>query len=216
MVQLPASASNKGTASLHIKVNMGAGGNVLPLHVFQHLYPNQISPAGLPTGLDHVSTRLTTYNRSHIPLHGALHGPIIWWPGSPGGQPYKVNLYWYFTDNSGPAILGLPTCKRLVVVKMNCAITVIKPDTKPPNPAPASTATTVKPATSYTAAKSIKSPDDLIKEIPDQFTGLVDFLVNTQSDSVMMFIPSYMTPGNAPSPYVQRSRSTLTKWNAWE
>ena len=68
MVQLPVSASSKGTASLQIKVNTGAGGNMLPLHVFQHLYPNGIKTAGLPTGLDHVSTRLTAYNGSHIPL----------------------------------------------------------------------------------------------------------------------------------------------------
>ena len=66
-VQLPASASRKGAASLHIKVDSGAGGNVLPLHVFRCLYPNQISPAGLPTGLDHISTQLTAYNGTHIP-----------------------------------------------------------------------------------------------------------------------------------------------------
>ena len=84
MVQLPASISSKGMASLHVKVNTGAGGNVLPLHVFQCLYPNWISPAGLPIGLDHVSTKLTAYNRSHIPLYGALCGPITWHPGGPG------------------------------------------------------------------------------------------------------------------------------------
>ena len=33
-IQLPASASRKGTASLHVKVDTGAGGNVLPLCVF--------------------------------------------------------------------------------------------------------------------------------------------------------------------------------------
>ena len=49
-VQLPASASRKGKASLCIKVDTRAGGNVLPLHVFRCLYLNQISPAGLPTG----------------------------------------------------------------------------------------------------------------------------------------------------------------------
>ena len=75
MVQLPASASSKGTASLHVKVDTGPGGNVLPLHAFKCLYPSWISPAQL--GLAHVSTRLTAYNRSHIPLYGALHGPII-------------------------------------------------------------------------------------------------------------------------------------------
>ena len=92
-VQLPASISSKAVASLCIKANTGAGGNVLPLHVFQHLYPNWISPAGLPTGLDHVSTKLTAYNGSHIPLYGALCGPITWWPSDPGAQLCKVNSY---------------------------------------------------------------------------------------------------------------------------
>ena len=55
-LQLPASASRRGTASLCIKVDIRAGGNVLPLCVFQCLYPDQINPVGLPTGLDHVST----------------------------------------------------------------------------------------------------------------------------------------------------------------
>ena len=121
-VQLPASASSKGTASLCIKVDTGAGGNVLLLHVFQHLYPNQISPAGLPTGLDHTSTRLTTCNGSHICLYGALCGPITWQPGHTGAQPHWVNSYWYVADSPSPAILGLPSCKRLAVVKMNYAI----------------------------------------------------------------------------------------------
>ena len=151
-VQLPSSASSKGTASLCTKVNTGAGGNVLPLCVFQCLYPNWISPDGLPPGLDHVSTRLTAYNESHIPLYGALCGPIIWQPGSPGAQPCKINSYWYIADTPGPAILGLSSCKRLAVVKMNCAVTVIQPDTKPPSPVPAPTATMVKPATTYAAA----------------------------------------------------------------
>ena len=92
MVQLPASASSKGTASLCIKVDTEARGNALPLCVFQCLYPNQISPDGLPTGLDHVSTRLTAYNRSHIHLYGTLRGPIIWWLGSPGAQPHMGKL----------------------------------------------------------------------------------------------------------------------------
>ena len=164
--QLPASPSSKETASLCIKVDTEAGGNVLPLSIFKCLYPNWISQAGLPTGLDHVSTRLTAYNRSHIPLYGTLHGPITWCPGCPGAGPHKVNPYWYVADTPSPAILGLPSCKRLVVVKMNCAITIAKPDTKPPSPAPAPTAT---------AAKPIRSTDDLMKEFPDWFTGFGRF-----------------------------------------
>ena len=175
MVQLPASTSSKATASLHVKVNTGAGGNVLLLCVFQHFYPNQISPDDLPTGLDLVSTRLTAYNGSHIPLYGALHGPIIWWPGGPDTQPCKVNSYWYVTDTPSHAILGLQSCKRLVVVKINCAIKVIQPKTKPPSPAPAPTVTAVKPTAAPAAAKPIKSMDDLIKQFPDWFTRIGRF-----------------------------------------
>ena len=75
----------------------------------------------------------------------------------------------------GPAILGLPSCKRLVVVKMNCAITVIQPNTKPPSSAPAPTATVVNPTAAPAAAKPIKSTDDLIKEFPDWLTGIGRF-----------------------------------------
>ena len=52
----------------------------------------------------------------------------------------------------------------------------MQPGTKPPSPAPASTtATKVKPATVPTAAKSIRSTEDLIKEFPDQFMGIGRF-----------------------------------------
>ena len=111
MVKLPASISSKGTASLHVKLNTRAGGNMLPLCVFWHLHPDQISSAGMPAGLDHISTRLTTYTGSHIPLYGALCGPIIWQPGGPGVWPCKINSYWYVADTPGPAILGLPSLR---------------------------------------------------------------------------------------------------------
>ena len=80
MVKLAASISSKGTALLHVKVDTRAGGNVLPLCVFQHLHLDRISPAGL----DHISNRLTAYNGSHKPLYGALCGPIVWQPGGTG------------------------------------------------------------------------------------------------------------------------------------
>ena len=172
-IQLPASATRKGTASLHVKVDTGAGGNVLPLCVFRCLYPDQISPAGLPTGLDHISTRLTAYNGSHIPLYVALCGPITWQPDHPGSRSHSVKSYWYVTDTPGPAILGLPSSEKLAVVKMNCAIRVRQPRT---HPAPVSTtAATTKPATVPEAAKSIRSTDDLINEFPDWFKGIGRF-----------------------------------------
>ena len=170
---IQASTSRRGTASLCVKVNTRAGGNMLPFHVFQCLYPDQMSPAGQPTGLDHISTRLTAYNGSHIPLYGALLGPITWQPDHPGSWPHRVNSYCYVADTPGPAILGLPSSEKLAVVKMNCAITVRQPNT---HPAPVSTTVaTTKPTTVPEAAKSIRSTDDLIKEFPDQFKGIGRF-----------------------------------------
>ena len=49
---------------------------------------------------------------------------------------------------------------------MNCAITVAQPDTKTPSPTSATMATADKP---------IRSTDDLMKEFPDQFTGIGRF-----------------------------------------
>ena len=48
VIRLPASASSKGTASVHVKIDTGSGGNILPLHLFQQLHPKQTSPDGLP------------------------------------------------------------------------------------------------------------------------------------------------------------------------
>ena len=49
---------------------------------------------------------------------------------------------------------------------MYCAVNVAQPDSKPPSPAPAPIATADKP---------IKSTHDLIKQFPDQFTGIGRF-----------------------------------------
>ena len=82
-VCLLASASSKRMASFQVKVDTGASGNVLPLHLFRHLYPDGIDKTGHPNGLNVSNTRLTAYNGTLIPLFGSLHGPIIWQPGYP-------------------------------------------------------------------------------------------------------------------------------------
>ena len=89
---LPASASNKGMASLQVKVNTGVSGNVLLLCLFKDLYPDGIDKAGHPTGFNVGNTRLTDYNCPWIPLFVSLHGLITWQPGSPGAQPSQINL----------------------------------------------------------------------------------------------------------------------------
>ena len=63
-------------ASLQVKVDTGASGNVLLLYLFRHLYPDHIDKTGHQTGLNVSNTRLTAYNGTQIPLFGSLHGPI--------------------------------------------------------------------------------------------------------------------------------------------
>ena len=58
-VCLPTSASSKGMASLQVKVDTGASGNILPLHLLRYLYPGYIDKTGNPTGLNVSNTRLT-------------------------------------------------------------------------------------------------------------------------------------------------------------
>ena len=54
VIKLPASTSSKGTTSVHVKIDTGSGGNILPLCLFQQLHPKQTSLDGLPIGLDPV------------------------------------------------------------------------------------------------------------------------------------------------------------------
>ena len=56
VIKLPASASSKGTTSVHVKTDIGSGSNILPLHLFQQLHLKQPSPDGLPIGLDPIQT----------------------------------------------------------------------------------------------------------------------------------------------------------------
>ena len=166
-VHLPASASNKGMTSLQVKVDNGASRNVLPLHLFRHLNLNSIDKTGHTTGLNVSNSRLTAYNGSRKPLFGSLHGPIIWQAGSLSGHPHQINSCWYVADTTGPAILGLPSCETLEVVKMNCAVKVIQDTSHLHSTTPAPT-TPMK-------TTPIKYAEDLIRRFPDTFQGIGQF-----------------------------------------
>ena len=175
-IKLPASVSSKGTASVHVKIDTRSGGNILPLHLFQQLHPKQTSPDGLPIHLDPIQTKLTAYNGSLIPLYGILCGPILWQPNTPGPQPRMIHSYCYIADMPGPALLGLPACKKLAVVQVNCAIKTAQPNRSPTGTTPTQAARAAKPPTTRTSkSKCIKSTDDLMREFPDRLTGIGKF-----------------------------------------
>ena len=176
-IKLPASASSKGTTSVHVKIDSGSGGNILPLRLFQQLHLKQTSPDGLPIGLDPVQTKLTAYNWSPIPLYGILCGPILWQPNTPGAQPHMIHSYWHIADTPAPALLGLPACEKLAVVQVNCTVTTTQPDRSLTGMAPTQVTRAEKPpAARIPKSKCIKSTDDLTREFPDRFTRIGKFL----------------------------------------
>ena len=154
-------------ASLQVKVDTEASRNVLPLHLFRHLYPVHIDKTGHPSGLNASNTWLTAYNGTQIPLFGSLHGLIIWQPSSPSAQPYQIDSCWYVADTPDPVILGLPSCERLEVGKMNHTVKVIQDTSHHPCPTPA-------PVTPKKTAL-IKSTEDLTRKFPDRLQGIGQF-----------------------------------------
>ena len=142
------------------------------LSVFRHLYPDQISPTGLPTGFNHISTRL------HC-LQWIPYTPI-WY--TPWAHHLAARLPWLLTPQ-GKIILVCCrhpwSCHPWSTLKWragSCENELCHHRQPGTHPAHASTtAATTKPATVPEAAKPIRSTDDLISKFPDQFKGIGRF-----------------------------------------
>ena len=152
-VKLP---GDTGQMKLSVKVDIGAGGNVMPLRVFRKMHPSMLDENRTPVGLASPHTRLTAYNGGPIPCYGALTAEMGWKP-TDGGPAKTIESRWYVADTPGPAILGLPSCRKLGVVTLNCALEVEQPPLSTPKVA------------------VIKSTEDLIQQYPDQFKGIGRF-----------------------------------------
>ena len=86
-VHLPASAGNKGMASLQVKVDTWASRNVLPFLCYRHLYPDHVDKTGHPTGLNASKTTLTAYNGTQTPLFDHFMGLSLGSLVPPGTTP---------------------------------------------------------------------------------------------------------------------------------
>ena len=120
-VNMPANIGPNWLGTICCKVDMGTGGNIMPLCVFQKLFPSQLDAYGKYTGLHPTVTWLTAYNGSTIPQLGA-HDTTIEWRPSSHDPPKHVHTWWYEAETSEPAILGLPSSLKLGVMQLNCAI----------------------------------------------------------------------------------------------
>ena len=165
-VHLPASASNKEVASLWVTGDTGTSGNILPLHLFRHLYPNCIDKTQLALMQATLGSLPTMVPRYPLHITSWAYHLAAWFPKC-RTLPDKLLLVcgrnpWFCHPG-----VGLPPCERLEFVKMNCAVKVIQDTTHLPGPTP------VPPTAKKTAP--IKSTKDFIRMFPDRFQGIGQF-----------------------------------------
>ena len=139
----------KRLASLRVKVDKGAQGNILPLRIFRRMFPEKLDPNGYPAEgtTKKRQTILQAYNGTTIKQLGVVtlsckHKDTEWHSSD-----------FFVTESEGPAILGLPSSRQLRLVTLHCMV---------------QTATT--PAT-----QPIHDAMDLKRLYPDRFKGIGDF-----------------------------------------
>lgn len=113
-IQVP---SRPVSDTLKLKVDTGAGGNILPLRVYRQMFPENIGTNGCPVSqnvLCRPEIKLTAYNGSVIKQYGATVLDCQF-----KDSEWK-KLVFYIAESDGPAILGLPSCRSLKVVSLHC------------------------------------------------------------------------------------------------
>ncbi|XP_015779930.1 PREDICTED: uncharacterized protein K02A2.6-like [Acropora digitifera] len=132
---------------LKVKEDTGAQGNILPLRIYNNMFPDSVDENGLPTGTAPSQTKMTAYNGTQISQHGVCSIKCSF-------DDKETDAMFYVADVEGPAICGLPTCCQLQLVELHCAISR---------------------GSSKTSSPVIKDKGDLQILYPDRFDGIGKF-----------------------------------------
>ena len=145
----------------------------MPLHTFAKLFPRCINASGSPRGLKSSMTCLTAYNGSKIPQFRRLDTAIDW---TPKGQKVANHLHtwWYIADIPGPAILRLPSCAKLGIVELNCAVN-LQNKKLVQQKKPTTECRKVKQDLQDLKPPPLNTKEDLIKAYLDRFEGIGHF-----------------------------------------
>lgn len=96
------------------KADTGAQGNILPLRVFQKIYPHLINDKGYPMNVKKSNITLSAYNGGLIQQYGVIEIPC----------KYKLSKWlkvpFFIVDTNKSIIFGIKTCTDLGLVTMNC------------------------------------------------------------------------------------------------
>ena len=137
-------------ATLKAKVDTGASVNILPLRIFRRMYPTKLSAEGFPAQRTLVPSNavLTAHNGTKIQQYDTMTIHCSY-------RGKRCDAEFYVSSSTGPAIPGLPSCRELRLVEMNCEV---KETLNRPNP-----------------EARIASKSDLIITYPDRFEGIGSF-----------------------------------------
>ena len=102
---------------LRCKVDTGADGNIIPLKRLMTLCPEMFDENSqlLPDILEPSTTVLSSYGGTRITQYGRVGLKCKY-----KNTPFTCNFY--VADCSGPVIVGLPTCRALNLVTLNCSV----------------------------------------------------------------------------------------------
>lgn len=143
-----------GQHSLRAKLDTGSGGNTLPIRTIDQMYPQRQWEQLLePTG-----DTLTAYNGQKLKVLGTIDIPCKY-----HGNTWYTEEF-FVVDVPGPAIIGLPTCKKMNLVTVN----VKKNQTS-------LTHTQIDGVESNMLRQTISSVDQLKALYPDQFDRIGNF-----------------------------------------
>ena len=152
---------NGRPTELRPKVDTGAQENVLPLRIYQKLFPDRVDKDGKPIGkfLQKSSVRLVSYGGMLINQLGVSTLTCTY-------QQTRRETRFFVTDAPGPAIIGLPSLEAVKIISLNCEV-------------------------KETVARPVADKADLIAQYPDCFTGIGNSKANTMSRSTRLSNPLF-------------------------
>ena len=108
---------NGRQTELRAKVNTGAQANVLPLRIYQKMFPDRMDKDGQPIRnfLEKSSVRLVSYGGTLINQLGVCTLTCTY-------QQTRRKTRFFVTDALGPAIIGLPSLEAFKIISLNCEI----------------------------------------------------------------------------------------------
>ena len=114
----------QGITALLCKIDTEAEGNVIPVCTYKQLFPlPACGPNGAPPGLASSDTTITAFG-GHSILHYGTCKLHLSHDGH--SKPYSFHI----VNTNGLTILGLPTCRDMKFVTLNCSLTTTGADAK--------------------------------------------------------------------------------------